>query len=217
MKRDPFGALELNLSSGAAELYLVRHADAVPEGDGTLALYDDYEAHPLSARGRDQAEALADHLAESNVVAVYSSPVPRASQTAFPVAARNELQVHHEEDLREVRIGALVGGGSVREQLETLAMIALREGSWTSIPGTESSREVRERMMRVLGEIAARHRGQRVAVVSHAGAINAVLSQIAGTDHDFVFPLANASISTVRLNGERRMVISANETAHLRR
>ena len=217
MKRDPFEALGLSLASGAAELYLVRHADAVPEGDGSLALYDDYEAHPLSPRGRAQAELLAEHLAGARIAAVYCSPVPRAAQTAFPVSARNELPLHQEEDLREVRIGALAGGRSVREQLEALAAIALREGSWTSIPGTESSREVRERMLRVLGSIAQRHRGERVAVVSHAGAINAALAQIAGTEHDFVFPLANASISTIRLNGERSMVLSANETAHLRR
>ena len=214
---DPFDALGLSLSSGAAELYLVRHADAVPDGDGALALYDDYEAHPLSSRGKAQAELLAEHLVTARIAAVYSSPVPRAVQTALPLAARGELPLHHDEDLREIRIGALAGGGSVREQLEALATIALREGSWTSIPGTEASHEVRERMMRALDTIAARHRGTRVAVVSHAGAINATLAEIAGTSHDFVFPLGNASISTVRINGVRRMLLTANETAHLRR
>ena len=68
-----------------------------------------------------------------------------------------------------------------------------------------------------LDGIAARHPGERVAVVSHAGAINAALGRRSpGTPHDFVFPLANASISVVRINGERRLLMSANETAHLR-
>jgi broad specificity phosphatase PhoE len=70
-------------------------------------------------------------------------------------------------------------------------------------------------MLRALDAIAAEHPGRRVAVVSHAGAINAALGAIAGTAHDFLFPLANASVSVVRIGGGRRLLMSANETAHL--
>ena len=62
---DPLDALELSLRRGAAELYVVRHADAVPEANESFTIYDDYEAHPLSARGRSQAEAVASRLAAS--------------------------------------------------------------------------------------------------------------------------------------------------------
>jgi hypothetical protein len=49
---DPLDELELSLRRGAAELHVVRHADAVPESDEAFTIYDDYEAHPHSARGR---------------------------------------------------------------------------------------------------------------------------------------------------------------------
>ncbi len=92
----------------------------------------------------------------------------------------------------------------------------MRDGSWGSIPGTEPSLTVRARILDALDRIAAEHPGGRVVAVSHAGTINAMIGAIAGTPHDFVFPLANASVSVVRVNAGRRLLVSANETSHLR-
>ena len=216
-RSDPLDALGLSLKRGAAELHVVRHADAVPESEETFAIYDDYEAHPLSERGRAQAAAVAERFGELDVRAVYASPIRRARQTADAIAAVAGVPVHEEPEVREIAIGEVDNGTamSLRARLEWLATVAMRDGSWTGIPGTEPSHEVRGRMLRALDAIAARHPGERVAVVSHAGAINAALGAIAETAHDFVFPLANASVSVVRIGGGRRLLMSANETGHL--
>jgi 2,3-bisphosphoglycerate-dependent phosphoglycerate mutase len=213
---DPLDALALSLRRGAAELHLLRHGDAIPASDGAHLTYEDYEAHPLSERGRAQAQALAEHLAALGLAAVYTSPIVRARETAEAIATRSGVALAAERDLREVEIGPQDGAMSLRARLESLAARAIREGTWSGIAGTEPSAAVRARMLRALDSIAAQHPGGRVAIVSHAGAINAVLGAIAGTTHDFVFPLANASISVVRINAGRRLVMSANETAHLR-
>jgi phosphohistidine phosphatase len=65
-------------------LYLIRHADAVPED---VAGSD--AARWLSARGREAARGLARLLREQRVEldAVITSPLPRAVQTAELVAA----------------------------------------------------------------------------------------------------------------------------------
>jgi 2,3-bisphosphoglycerate-dependent phosphoglycerate mutase len=217
-RTDPLDALELSLRRGAAELHVVRHADAVPESDGAFAVYDDYEAHPLSERGRAQARAVAERCAELDLAAVYASPIRRARETAEAIAAAAGVGVEDEPGVREIAIGPLEVAEpmTMRARLEWLAVVAMRDGSWAGIPGTEPSHEVRGRMLRALDAIAARHPGRRVAVVSHAGAINAAIGAIAGTPHDFVFPLANASISVVRVSAQRRLLVSANETAHLR-
>ena len=216
-RTDPLDALGLSLQRGAAELHVVRHADAVPESEDAFAVYDDYEAHPLSGRGRAQARALGERFAESGVAAVYASPIRRARETAEAIAAVAGVEVTDEPGVREIAIGALedASGMTMRARLEWLATVAMRDGSWTGIPGTEPSREVRERMLRALDAIAARHPGRRVAVVSHAGAINAALGAIMESAHDFVFPLANASVSVLRIGGGRRLLMSVNETAHL--
>jgi phosphohistidine phosphatase len=66
------------------KVYLVRHAEAVPED---VALRDDDRW--LTARGREAARVLARLLREQNVEpdAVLSSPLPRAMQTAELVAS----------------------------------------------------------------------------------------------------------------------------------
>ena len=216
-RTDPLDALELSLRRGAAELHLVRHADAVPASEDHFAIYDDYEAHPLSERGRAQAAAVAERFAELDLAAVYTSPVRRARETADAIAAAAGVELHEEPGVREIAIGPIEAepSMSMRARLEWLAMVAMRDGSWSGIPGTEPSTDVRTRMLRALDAIAAGHPGRRVAVVSHAGAINAALGAIAGTAHDFVFPLANASVCVVRIGGGRRLLMSANETAHL--
>jgi probable phosphoglycerate mutase len=212
---DPLDELELSLRRGAAELHVVRHADAVPESDETFTIYDDYEAHPLSARGRAQAEAVAEHFAELELAAVYSSPVRRARETAEAIASVAGVHVREEPGVTEITIGPTGDAMALRDRLAWLAMIAMRDGSWAGIPGTEPSASVRARMLGALDAIALRHPGERVAVVSHAGAINAALGAIASSDHDFLFPLANASVSVLRIGGGRRLLMSANETAHL--
>jgi broad specificity phosphatase PhoE len=212
---DPLDTLELSLRRGACELYVVRHADAVPESDEAFTVYDDYEAHPLSTRGRAQAEAVAERCAELELVAVYASPIRRARETADAIAAAAGVPVHDEPGVREILIGPTDDAMSLRDRLAWLAMIAMRDGSWKGIPGTELSASVRARMLGALDAIAARHPGERVAVVSHAGAINAALGAISASDHDFLFPLANASVSVLRIGGGRRLLMSANETSHL--
>jgi probable phosphoglycerate mutase len=214
-RQDPLDTLELSLRSGAAELHVVRHADAVPESDESFTVYDDYEAHPLSSRGRAQAEALAERFAELGVAAVYASPVRRAHETAEAIAAVAGVEVRVEPGVTEITIGATDDTMALRDRLAWLAMIAMRDGSWEGIPGTEASARVRARMLGALDAIAARHRGERVAVVSHAGAINAALGTIAASPHDFLFPLANASVSVLRIGGGRRLLMSANDTSHL--
>jgi broad specificity phosphatase PhoE len=213
---DPLDALDLSLRSGAVEFFLVRHADAIPVDDGDHLAYEDYEQHPLSERGRAQARAAAEHLAGLGIAAIYTSPIARARETATVIAERSGLALIAERELREVEIGAQNGTMRLQQRLVALAALAIRDGSWDGIPGTEPSANVRARMLGTLDAIAARHRGTRVAIVSHAGAINAALGAIAGTLHDFLFPLANASISVVRINAGRRLLMSANETAHLR-
>ncbi|GAC1575903.1 MAG: histidine phosphatase family protein [Candidatus Elarobacter sp.] len=216
---DPLDELGLSLGAGAAEIYLVRHADAVPEDGLNGARYEDYQMHPLSERGRAQAEATAQRCAELRLAAVYASPIRRARETAAAIAESARVDLIEDDALREVQIGTPDADGEempMRERLEKLATIAIRDGSWNSIPGTEPSAGVRARMEHALDVIAVRHPGERVVAVSHAGSINAYLGLVAGTTHDFVFPLANASISVVRINGTRRLLMSANETAHLR-
>jgi phosphohistidine phosphatase SixA len=90
-------------------LIVVRHAHAEPgEPD---------ELRPLSARGRDEAAALAERLAAEAPVLVLSSPLLRARETAAPIAKAAGAELRVDERLSpgataadcSLVVGALAG------------------------------------------------------------------------------------------------------------
>lgn len=217
---DPF----LSLKSGSTEIYLIRHADALPGAEEvSQGSYDDQS---LSELGRRQGQALGERFKQIPLAAVYSSPIGRARQTAGYVATALGLEVRVEPDLREVALGpiGLAEGttptseeiaAALKARLREIAVVAVTTGSWSSIPGSEPSTELRARLTAVIDRLAAAHPGQRIAAVSHAGSINAYFAAVLGLERDYFFPTANTSISVLRLNGPRRMVFGLNDINHL--
>lgn len=200
---------DFRVANGATEILLIRHADA--QHPTTTAGVDIKEIDlPLSARGREQAQRLAERLSTRTIGAIYASPLKRAMETAAPLAEALGIGVLADERLREIEI-AHVGPVSLND----LAEIAILHGGWSHLPGTESSAAIRERMQHAVDAIVQRHPGQRIAVVSHAGAINAYFAQLLALPKDFFFPAGNTSINTLRARNERRLVVTLNDTAHL--
>lgn len=217
---DPF----MSLKHGGVELYLVRHADALP--DAAEVTRGGYDEQTLSALGRQQAEALANRLRDVSLAAIYTSPMGRALQTAAPTAATHHLEIQPVDGLREIALGGLSAesitaatpeevAALLRARLREIASIAVSTGQWESIPGAEPSALLRARLTTTMDRIIAAHHGERVMIVSHAGAINAYLATLLGLAHDYFFPAANTSISVMRAQGPRRMLFSLNDIGHL--
>ena len=200
---------DFRVAHGATELLLIRHAEAqpLPENEAFDPKHVDM---PLSERGRTQAAALAARLGHRGLTAIYSSPLRRTRETAGALAAIAGLPVTEDARLREVEIA---GVGPVG--MHDLAEIALAHGGWSHLPGTESSHDIRARMRSAIDDVVATHGGARVAVVSHAGAINAYVAALLGLKSDFFFPTGNTSISIVRARDERRLLVSLNDIGHL--
>ncbi len=104
-------------------LYLVRHADAVPLGAGEVpgeVLTD--EERPLSEAGKRQVEGLAALFRRLAIVPdrLLTSPLVRASQTAEGL--RGNLQLPADR-LTECR--PLAPGGSTRKLAKALGKLAL--------------------------------------------------------------------------------------------
>ncbi len=129
------------------------------------------------ARSGDAAEAvrLADALRSLPLVAVYTSPLARAIETAKPVAVARGLEPVEVADLRELDFGEVDGLRFDELPLE-LQRGLLDRPAEVAFPGGESYGELRTRVLAALAEIVARHPGAAVAVVSHAGPIRAALA-----------------------------------------
>jgi broad specificity phosphatase PhoE len=142
----------------------------------------------LNERGLAQARALAEELAAQRVDAVYSSDLARALETARAVAEPRGLHVETVPDLRERDFGSWEGLLDV-EILERFPQA--RTGPWGD---GETPEELAERVLSALRQIAERHPGGTVLVVSHGGPLRAVLRRCAV---DGLERIANCHVSRI--------------------
>jgi probable phosphoglycerate mutase len=196
---------------GITELILIRHAEA------ELGSTDDGDCWdpPLTRLGEQQAERLASRLyQEGGVSRVYTSPLRRARMTATPVGFELDLPVIDAYDLREVEL---------RRGLQSLGTAGMpseiqerfqRSGRWDSFPGAEPSVELRTRVARALANIAAINAQRKVAIVSHGGVINAYLADMLGLERDMFFLPDHASLNTVRILDDARVIGRLNDAQH---
>jgi broad specificity phosphatase PhoE len=138
---------------------------------------------PLNDRGREQARALAAALAEERLAAVYSSPLGRALETAQIVAAPHGLAAIPVDGLREVDVGSWEGlttGELTRRFPEQLRRWLGHEQGWED---GETYEEMGRRVIAALLDLAERHDGERIVVVTHGGPIRAAIAASAGITH----------------------------------
>lgn len=210
----PQPTLRTELDGDSCEVLLIRHgrsADVVP---GTPESADP----PLHDVGHMQAIALAARSAPVALVGVYSSHLARAVQTAQPLADARGLTLETFTDLREIDLGDWSNGEFRRRAaVQDPEFVAWSlTGRWDGIPGSEGDDALRSRFAAVLEMLAARHRGQRIAVVAHGGAINAYLSHLLGVHRSLWMTVENTSITLVRLHSvQGSTVVSINDCHHL--
>jgi len=129
----------------------------------------------LSNLGRQQAARLADSAAGANVVAIWTSPLRRARETADIVATALGLQPQVLDDLIESDRGEWEGqtvDHLVAVSPDLFAAFEAADPEF-AFPGGESLAEQMRRTRQALGVVAA---GRTPAlVVAHAGTIRAAL------------------------------------------
>ncbi len=207
------------------QLYLIRHGRTAWNNADRLQGWAD---EPLDAVGQAQAAALADGLRDTALAAVYSSPLLRASQTAAAVAAASAvaqgLPVILDPRLRERNVGDWTG--LTLEQARAQAPDRFERVDWrqAGAPGGDSQAALTERVAAALEDILAAHPESLVAVVSHGGALSAVLAHLLGIPPtelvSFSFhntALAHLSVRPDSAGGRVVRLISLGEGRHLER
>jgi broad specificity phosphatase PhoE len=160
-------------------LLLTRHGETDWNRDHR---WQGFTGPPLNETGRRQARELAARL--DRIDAIYSSDSERARETAEIVAARSGLTVTEDQRLREMNFGEWEG--LTRHEIDE--RYANGFSRWDACelahaPGGESDAAMADRVLEALAEIAERHDGQRVLVVTSGGPIRALQAHVAGIDH----------------------------------
>ena len=156
-------------------LILVRHGDAFAGLSGTIA--GPKGCAGLTPLGRLQAEALRDHLLDTQRISadvLLASVLPRALETADIIGPALGFDTADQDcDLCEVHTGDADGldWAVYTEQFGPLDMEA--EPARFFAPGGDSWNSFHERVSGLMSRLAARHEGQTVVAVCHAGVIAA--------------------------------------------
>jgi broad specificity phosphatase PhoE len=214
-------------------ILLVRHAQTTWNRHH---LIQGHQRAPLSSLGCIQAQRLGWSLMSEPLVAVYSSDLRRAVDTATIAVLGRELKVRLMPGLRECGYGDWEGLSaylddqrtrqpeSAQNAVKGQALSAAkgrgarprRVGRGCRVPypeaapGGETLVETLQRFEAVINTIAERHPGETALVVSHDGPIRAWLTHILGwsIERAWDIEIANCGITEVEVGDGRTRLVS---------
>lgn len=139
---------------------------------------------PLNATGQRQARLLAQYLAahQWHFDALYSSPSPRALETARTIANALARPITTDARLQEVHLGDWQGLTRAEALARDPDHFAAFEADWYNVapPNGETRNELKARLRRAFDDLTARHPDQHIALVSHGGSIGMLFDSLFG-------------------------------------
>ena len=182
------------------QLLVIRHGETAWNAEHRIQGRLDI---PLSPAGIAQAARLAERLAGEPIDAVYSSELARAWLTAQPLAGRLGLEAVPEPRVRERCFGIFEGltlDEVAERHPDAFQRWRERDPAW-AMDGGESGQQLIERVLDALHDIAGRHRGQTVAIVTHGGVLDVAYRAARALDWDAPreHQMLNASINRLRV------------------
>jgi broad specificity phosphatase PhoE len=198
------------------EIILARHGETEWNVEEVFRGRADVE---LNETGRQQAELLAEHLAELKIEAVYSSPLKRALNTAQAIARRHQLEVKASPGLIDCDFGQWQGLQlqEVKTSYKELYRQWAESPHRAKIPGGESLDRVRERALKVVDDIVARYKA-RVVLVSHRVVNKVLICALLGLDNSHFWNIRQDTGATTTFSHQdgRFVLIGHNDTSYLR-
>ena len=174
---------------------------------------------PLTTKGLAQARALAERFRPDSYEAVYSSDLGRAFETAKTIANRTGHEVFVDSRLRERNLGVFQGltSEAIRENYPEEYAIHRNNGADYVIPEGESFREQVARNVACLEELARKHVGASLLVVTHGGVLSGLFRYALSIPLDaprrFIFK--NACVNVFSYHEDHWMLETWGDLSHL--
>jgi probable phosphoglycerate mutase len=149
--------------------------------------------------------------------AIYSSPLPRARETAAPIAAARRLAIQDMPEVGEFRMGEFDGRRFDELTADPDWQRFCAQRGITRAPGGELMIEVQARMVAGLLRAAELHPGGTIAVFSHADPIRAAVLFFTGMPIEFHqrLDLGPASVTAIALRPEGPALLKFNDAGDL--
>jgi broad specificity phosphatase PhoE len=189
---------------------LIRHGETDAVGRSIMGWAPGWH---LNDSGRAQVKRLAERLAALPIRAIYTSPLERAVETAEAIGGPHGLTLRKDDDFGEFHAGEWQGISlaDLDKRDDWRRFNAVR--SLTRAPGGELAIETQARVVRKIQELAGRHAGETVAVVSHGDPLRSAIAYFLGMPLDFLlrFEVHPASLSVVEVGEWGAKVLCVND------
>jgi alpha-ribazole phosphatase len=200
------------------KLLLTRHGQT----DWNIAgRYQGQSDIPLNQIGRSQAEGLAKRLSAETIHAVYASDLSRAADTANRILSMQELAPALQRDVRwrELSFGEWEGMNYKEMSAHSPDIFAkwMLDPQHVSTPSGETLGHLAERVHSAFVELKNKHKDETVLVVSHSGALQALLAFTLGVDLNryWQFRISQASLTELHVFPDSVTLNLLNDTTHL--
>ena len=208
------------MSTGRCRLtrfILVRH------GETEWNLFERFRGRAdlsLNETGFKQAEAAGLSLKGRRVSAIYFSPLKRTAQTAGVISRHLGVPAEPLEGLIDMDFGEFQGLSAEEAAKRDAKLLT----SWIEaphearFPGGESLADGRERVTSAVGELAAKHDGETLVLVSHKVVCQVTLCAMLGMDNSHFWQVGQdvCAINRFEIRDGMPAVSLINDTCHLR-
>ena len=184
----------------------------------------------LNETGIKQAEALSQSLKDVKVDAIYTSPLRRAQETARAISRFYQVEVVALDGLKELDVGEVDGLTYEEMRIHHSEFFTKWMSDFTSVrlPGGGTVPELRDQCCAAVKDILEKQQtvaGEKcgdedkvVVAVTHFFPIMCIICDTLGLDLSYCrrLRLDVASMCTLEFNPERAVLVSFNDTCHLR-
>lgn len=194
-------------------LYFVRHGETE---HNVLGLIQGPSDSALTEEGKKQALELQNKFKKIRLSAFYSSDLNRAKETAKIIAKPHKLKIKFNKALRERNYGSIEG--KPRELLDKIyksfdKLTHKERFHHRADPQAESNKDVIERLLPFLKQVAKKSSGKSVLLVTHGGLMRIFLNYIGFVRPDDArFYIENGAIGKVETDGDNFQV---KKTLHI--
>ncbi len=203
----------------ATTVYLLRHGATAANREVPYRLLGRSLDLPLDEAGAEQARRAAEALRPYPLAAVYASPMLRAVETARRVGRPHAIEPIVVDGLIEADLGRWEGltWDQARADDPDLYEAFHANPGTVPYPGGESFLDAQHRMVPTIAELASKHPGQGIAVVSHNVTNRAYLAGLMGIPIDRAREIrqANGGISVIHYGKDKALVETVNASFHL--
>jgi len=175
----------------------------------------------LNDTGIEQAEKTAAYIQKMwKPVALYSSPLKRAVQTAEKITETCGIPIQTSHGLMDIDYGQWQGltPEEVQQQWPELLTHWYEHPETVQIPGGESLKQVRERSMSALSGFCRMHMNDEIVLVSHTVVNRLLILGILdlGNDHFWNLSQEPCAINLIEKSERGFKLACMNDTCHLK-